>query len=146
MRSSNAASELGYAHWWLTFDKTVRDFEAKLFESLGSAAPKAPVMSPDFLANYLAIGPMRSRVSKATEASIPVAMMEVLPAFVPAELVQIADDFRKTVTGVDERLLKRKLRDALDSGKRRPGVFTTGGFAAVRGNIERALRERNARE
>ncbi len=141
-RSGTMASDLGYAHWWLTFDKTVRDFEKQLYETLGNATPKAPVMSPDFLANYLALGPVRERISKTSEATIPVAMMEVLPDFVPSELVQIADDIRKTVVGANERLIRRKLRDALDSVKNKKGKLSAGGFASIRTNIEQSLRLR----
>ena len=102
-------------------------------------------MSPDFLANYIAMGPTRSRVSKETESGIPVAMLEVLPTHVPAELIQIADSIRKDVAQSNERLVRRKLRDALDVVRRRPGEFTAGGFAKIRDNIERALKNRNSK-
>ena len=138
-RKSSTSSNLGYAQWWLSFDKTIRDLEKKLLESLGSDAPKAPVMSPDFLANYLSMGPVRSFIGKESEANIPVTMFDVIPAFIPAELVQIADEARKNILGANERLLRRKLRDALDSAKQRPGEFSAGGLAVIRANIENAL-------
>ncbi|HXM32948.1 MAG TPA: hypothetical protein VN921_04785 [Chthoniobacterales bacterium] len=143
-RRSTSESELGYGQWWLTFDKTVRDFEQKLREVIGPSAPKAPVMSPDFLADYLAFGPTRASVSKDTEATLPVAMFNMLPDSVPAELLTIADEVRKECGTIDERLIRRKLRDALDQIKRKPGEMAKGGFAAIREKMERALKRRSA--
>ena len=141
-RKMKSDTELGYVHWWLTFDKTVRDFEQKLKASLGPSAPAAPVISPDFLADYLAVGPIRAHVSKATEATLPVAMLDMLPEHVPAELLTIAEEVRKECGSIDERLLRRKLRDVVDQLKTTHGQLSKGGFAAVREKLERAFKAR----
>lgn len=141
-RERASGGDLGYSHWWLTFDKTVRDFERKLGEALGSAAPKVPVMSPDFLADYLAIGPLRARVNKEIEASLPVAMFDLLSDQIPVELLDVAGEVRKDCGVVNERLLRRRLRDTMDIIKRARGVLANGGFAEVRTQIERALKAR----
>ena len=133
---------LGYIHWWLTLDKTVRDFEEKLKESLGPTAPSAPVISPDFLADYLAVGPNRGLMSKATEATLPVAMFDMLPDHLPTELLEIADGVRKECGSIDGRLMRRKLRDVVEDLKRTKGPISKGGFAAVREKIERAFKAR----
>jgi len=139
-RSTPVAGELGYAHWWLTFDRTVRDFEKKLYETLGSSAPKAPVMSPDFLADYLAVGPGRGNIGKNAEGMLPVAIFDMLPEHVPAELLEIADDIRKEHGVANERLIRRKLRDALDEVKGRRGDLAKGGFTVIREKLERAFK------
>lgn len=141
-RQRSPNSHLGYTHWWLTFDKTVRDFEQKLYESLGSEAPKAPVMSPDFLADYLAVGPLRSKVGKQSESNLPLAMFDILADQIPVELLELAGGVRKDCGELDERLLRRRLRDTLDNIKRTRGALATGGFAEVKANLERALKAR----
>ena len=121
-RQGSSNSHLGYIHWWLTFDKTVRDFEQKLYESLGNEAPKAPVMSPDFLADYLAVGPLRGRVTKQVESGLPLAMFDILADQIPVELLELAGGVRKDCGELDERLLRRRLRDTMDNIKRARGV------------------------
>jgi hypothetical protein len=133
---------LGYIHWWLTLDKTVRDFEQKLKESLGPTAPSAPVISPDFLADYLAVGPNRSQLSKVTESTLPVAMFDMLPDHIPVELLAIADDVRRECGTIDVRLMRRKLRDVVEDLKSRKGPLSRGGFAVVRQKIEGAFKAR----
>ena len=141
-RKVKSDTELGYVHWWLTFDKTVRDFEQKLKVSLGPSAPAAPVISPDFFADYLAVGPIRAHVSKSTEATLPVVMLDMLPEHVPAELLKIAEEVRKNCGSIDERLLRRKLRDVVHELKTKRGQLAKGGFAAVRDKMERAFKAR----
>lgn len=141
-RQGSPSSDLGYMHWWLTFDKTVRDFEQKLWEALGGDAPKAPVMSPDFLADYLAVGPLRARVTKQVEANLPLAMFDILAEQIPVELLEVAGGVRKDCGELNERLLRRRLRDMMDNIKRTRGALATGGFAKVRANVERALKAR----
>jgi hypothetical protein len=109
--------DLGYLHWWLTFDKTVRDFEQKLWEVLGSDAPKAPVMSPDFLADYLAVGPLRAKVSKHAEANLPLVMFDMLSDQIPLELLEVAEGVRRDCGELNEILLRRRLRDTMDNIK-----------------------------
>lgn len=141
-RESSPNSDLGYTHWWLTFDKTVRDFEQKLRESLGGKAPETPVMSPDFLADYLAIGPLRARVAKEIEANLPLAIFDILADQIPAELIEVAGGVRKDCGDLNERLLRRRLRDTMDNIKRTPGALAKGGFAEIRANLERVLKSR----
>lgn len=139
-RKQVVVSELGYSHWFMTFDRTVRDFETKLTASLGRAAPKAPVMSPDFLANYLAVGPVRAQVSKVSEASLPVALFDILSDHVPVELLEVAEVVRKECGAVNERLIRRRLRDTLDSFKKHRGAIAKGGFTALRERLEMAFK------
>ena len=141
-RKTTPQAGLGYIHWWLTLDKTVRDFEEKLKENLGSSAPSAPVISPDFLSDYLAVGPNRSHMSKATEATLPVAMFDMLPDHLPVELLKMAEDVRRECGSIDARLMRRKLRDVVEDLKRRKGPLSKGGFTAVREKIERAFKAR----
>jgi hypothetical protein len=139
-RTAGVASELGYSQWFVTFDKTVRDIEGKLRETLGNTAPKAPVMSPDFLASYLAVGPVRSQVSKSSESSLPVFLSDMLSDNVPVELLEIAETVRKECSAVNERLIRRRLRDTIDGFKKHRGAIAKGGFNALKERLEKAFK------
>lgn len=141
-RQGVSSNHLGHIHWWLTLDKTVRDIERKLYEVIGSEAPKAPVMSPDFLSDYLAVGPLRSKVTKQTEVNLPLAVFDIMADQIPVELLDLASGVRTDCGELDERLLRRRLRDTLDNIKRTRGELAAGGFAEIKANLERALKAR----
>lgn len=140
-RAGDQRGAFGYRHWWLTLDKTVREFERELHKSVGSDAPKVPVISPDFLADYIAYGPQRNRISKATEALIPVSFFDALSDHIPRELIEIAEDLRVEYGSDCERVLRRKLRDTLDGLRAKGGRIASGGFAEIRERIEKSIKE-----
>jgi len=144
-RAKDQKESLGYRHWWLSLDKTVREFGRELEKSLGKDAPPVPVISPDFLADYIAYGPQRGRVSKATEAAMPVAFFDTLSDHIPAELIQIAEDLRREYGADCERVLRRKLRDNLDGMRARGGKIAAGGFAEIRERIEQEIQASTAK-
>jgi len=100
-------------------------------------------MSPDFLANYLAVGPARARLGKEAEANLPVALFNVLPDHVPVELMEIAAQTRKECGELNDRLVRRKLRDLLDQLRQKSGPLAKGGFSEVRARLERAMKGRH---
>lgn len=81
-------------------------------------------------------------MSKATEATLPVVMFDMLSEHVPAELLMIADEVRKECGSIDGRLLRRKLRDVVHELKTTRGQIAKGGLAAVREKMERAFKAR----
>lgn len=141
-RTSSSASELGYSHWWLTIDRGVWNIQAQLQRELGAGAPKSPVMSPDFLAGYLSVGPIRGRIPKAVEQSLPVSMFDLLPSHVPVELVQLAQEVRAECVGVQERLIRRRLRDALDRTRARSGTLSQAGLQGAKEELIRGIKAR----
>ena len=63
-RRQEGVSPLGYSAWWLTLDRLARQVDKRVKDNLGHEAPQSPVMSADFLVNYLSVGPMRSKVTR----------------------------------------------------------------------------------
>lgn len=139
-RKRSNDSELGYRSWWLTFDKTARALAAALPAELGAEAPRSPVMSPDFLANYIALGPNRGRISKGVEKNLPVAVADLVAEFIPVDFLEVAERIRTESVGSSDRLVRRKLRDALDRARWRTGPVAQGGLGAIVTDLQTKVR------
>jgi hypothetical protein len=98
----------------------------KIKSTLSGTPPPSPAMSADFLTNYLAFGPLREKAKTAT-TSLPVWMDSSLLAMTP-ELLEIAKGVRDSHSGMDEHVIQRMVRDALDAAKRRTGSVTQRGL------------------
>ena len=131
LRRKESISALGYSAWWLTLDRFAGHVNNKIREILGSRTPAAPVMSADFLVNYLSIGPIRSRVAKDVEATLPIALDMGLFAELSSDLLDEADRIRRESGDLSEHIVRRRVRDCLDSAKRRPGHMTREGIQTV---------------
>jgi hypothetical protein len=55
-------SAFGFKSWWLTLDGTAFRVAKQLEDRLGRRPEPSPAISPDFMLNYLAIGPVRARL------------------------------------------------------------------------------------
>jgi hypothetical protein len=55
-RRNERISTLGYSSWWLTLDRTAFNIERSLKKD-HNVEISTPIMSPDFMTNYLALGP-----------------------------------------------------------------------------------------
>lgn len=123
-------SPLGYRSWWVTLDGFAYGLRSLLKAELPSAdVPDSPVMSPDFLVSYLAIGPMRGKLSKLAEAKLPLAVSEMASLdLLPGELLTLAQAEREKMGGMPERVIQRRVRDALDSRRRALGPVAEGGM------------------
>lgn len=129
-RTQERDSPLGYSTWWLTLDRSAFEIREQLSRRLARDAPHSPVMSPDFLVNYLAFGPVRARLGKGAEAKLPV-MLDIGRAELPAELLEIAARVRAESEGQDERLIRRRVRDALDRAKTARGTSSVPSLSIV---------------
>lgn len=119
----------GYTSWWLTLDQMAFSISSKVNSNYGGRPQPSPVMSADFLSNYLSFGPTRNRVSKDSNAGLPIALDPALVSYISPELVQIADSVRASSAGLDEHIIRRRVRDALDSARRRIGKITQNGLS-----------------
>lgn len=138
LRKAESRSPMGYRTWWLTMDKTALRFRSYLEDRLGDSAPKSsPALSPDFLSQYLRLGPMRAAIEKNSHVSLPVITDMSRLENVPRSLIELSDQTRKENAGLDERLLQRKVRDRMDYERTRRGPMAVGGSAA----IERRIRD-----
>ena len=135
LRRQEKSSALGYSAWWLTLDRSAGNVEEEIRARLESRAPATPVMSADFLVNYLSIGPIRSRLTKDVEASLPIALDMGLVAELPADLLDEAERIRREASDLPEYIVRRRVRDCLDAAKRRPGHVIEEGIQTVLNTI-----------
>lgn len=134
-RTSEAVSPLGYKCWWLTFDS----FALKVGEALravGIQPPSSPVLSIDFLSQYLSLGPVRGKMSKQAIQELPLAIEPRLVAFLTPELLDQAKKVRQSLSGLPERVIARKVRDHLDAERRRMGPLAERGTNTVFDEID----------
>ena len=130
-RRQDAVSSLGYSAWWLTLDGSVDQVEKNIKENLEGDTPSTPVMSADFLVNYLSIGPIRSKVTKEVESTLPIALDVGLFNELPSDLLLEAERIRQDAGNLPEHIIRRRVRDSLDAAKRRPGQIGREGIQAV---------------
>jgi len=137
-RREEKASPLGFTSWWLTLDQTAFRVNAELRTRLTARPPASPVLSPDFLANYLSVGPIRRFLAKTTESRLPLMLDISSIEGIPAELLEVAESVREENKDLPERIIGRKVRDALNTAKRRMGVLAAGGSAKVQEGLRLA--------
>jgi hypothetical protein len=124
-RASETDGPFGYNAWWLTLDRKAFLNKADLSPELSEPAPASPVMSIDFLVNYLCFGPARRFVSP--DASLPLLPGLYYAAQFSRELIDTADKVRQELAGMNERVIRRNVRDRLDYLRMRIGPLALGG-------------------
>ena len=125
-RTTETSSPLGYKSWWLTFDSYATRVEEALRKH-DIQPPASPVMSIDFLSQYLSLGPVRARVSIHEIRRLPVAIEPRLVAFLTPELLEQAKQIRLSLAGLPERVISRRVRDHLDAERRKRGPISERG-------------------
>jgi hypothetical protein len=136
-RATERASPLGYNSWFLSLDPTAFAVRQVLRDQLKERTPDSPVLSADFLANYLALGPARRRLSKEAEQKLPVLLRGLDD--LPQELLELAEKARAAAAGLADRLIVRRVRDELDKAKRRQGTIAKEGIRGVETRIREQL-------
>ena len=129
-RHQEGVSAFGYSSWWLTLDSMAFAIQSRIQYRLRAKSPPSPVMSADFLTNYLAFGPLRNKVGREKTTALPLSIDPSSLQEVTHELVQIATSVRKESDGLPEHVIRRKVRDALDAARRRTGPVTSRGLRA----------------
>lgn len=131
LRRNENVSALGYSAWWLTLDRSAEHVDNEIRAKLEHRAPITPVMSADFLVNYLSVGPIHSKVAKSAEAMLPIVLDIGLFTELPSDLLDEAERIRREARDLPERIVRRRVRDCLDSAKRRPGHMVKEGIQSV---------------
>lgn len=132
-------SAFGYKSWWLTLDGTAFRVHKELIGRLKDKPPASPAISPDFMLNYLAVGPVRARLSRRTEETLPLMLnMSILDA-VPKDLLDLADTLRKELVGLPPRVVRRKIRDTLDEARVLMGAQARAGEQGLTDEVKRRL-------
>jgi hypothetical protein len=133
-RKGEVAGTYGHKSWWLTLDHVAYDVGTALHEAFGHNAPDSPVMSPDFMVSYLAVGPLRAKLTRDLESRLPLSVAE-LPGEAVPELIHEAQQVRQELQGMSDRLIRREVRDRLDRFRRRKGRYAVGGLARVEADL-----------
>lgn len=141
-RKGEDDSAFGYRAWWLTLDGIAFDVQKKL----GEASPASPVMSPDFMTTYLALGPLRGKISAADEGLLPLPTSEFRSAEALPELLEEAKRIREEMEGQSDRVVRREVRDQLDAFRRRKGEHAQGGVAAMQDDLRASLGDASSME
>lgn len=137
LRKDERSNPMGYRTWWLTMDKTALRIKSYLEDRLGQAAPSSsPALSPDFLSQYLRLGPLRVAIEKSHHVSLPVITDMSRLENVPRSLIELSDSIRVENAGLDERVLRRKVRDRMDSERTRQGTMSLRGITALEDEIK----------
>lgn len=123
-RTKEHASPFGYSAWWLTVDKHAFDLKGRLRDLMSGEPPESPVMSADFLVNYLAFGPSRRRLTKETESRLPLLMVLGNATQLTPELMSEAESLRTQLKDLPERVIRRQVRDHLDRARARIGPIS----------------------
>jgi hypothetical protein len=127
----NKTSAFGFTNWLLTLDRSAQDVYRNLHNECPALAKTSPLMSADFLLNYLAFGPARRQISKSTEAGLPVFLGSGIVPVMPKELLDIAERVRGENEGLPEYIVRRRVRDQLDKARLRLGPVSMGGLDDV---------------
>lgn len=136
LRRDETRSPMGYKSWWLTMDKTALRLKAYLQSQMGANAPNSsPALSPDFLSQYFRLGPMRTAVERELHVDLPVITDISRLENVPRDLIELADRIRAENSDLEERVIRRKVRDTLDEVRARQGPITVGGIGAIEKSI-----------
>ena len=130
-RRNEDVSPLGYSAWWLTLDRDAFEVDKTILKILKNDAPSTPVMSADFLVNYLSIGPIRSQIIKSAESILPVVLDVGMLNEFPSDLLAEAERIRRDASDLPEHVVRRRVRDYLDAAKRRPGRIVGEGVQTV---------------
>lgn len=140
LREKDRASPFGYSVWWLTIDQQTYDLENKLQARMSAKPPHSPVLSADFLVNYLAFGPNRRKLTKSKEAHLPLLMVLRNGASITPELMSEAESLRSSLKDSPERVIRRNVRDHLDRAKARVGPVALIGMDEVDEIVATSLR------
>ncbi|MBQ1030042.1 hypothetical protein KBX26_08510 [Micromonospora sp. C97] len=140
LRKQTSINPLGYRSWWLTLDKIALSLHRELKQRLGNSAPASPAISPDFMSQYLRIGPLRTAVERELWAGLPLITDISRYAFLPKELIDRADELRVSHAGLDEHVIRRRVRDDLNETKLRRGPASLGGIQKMEEVIQNNLR------
>lgn len=136
LRHNETRSPMGYKSWWLTMDKTALRLKSYLQDRMGSDAPtSSPALSPDFLSQYFRLGPMRAAIERGIHVELPVMTDISRLENVPRDLIELADRVRTENGGLDERVIRRKVRDTLDAARAKQGPVTVGGLHEIQKTI-----------
>lgn len=139
IRQATPASPMGYRQWYLTLDKTAWSLKKEITQRLGRTSPDSPALSPDFMTQYLRLAPVRSAVERELWTSLPLLTDISRYEYVPKGFLELADEIRRQVGDMDERIIRRRVRDTLDEMKRERGPQALAGIVGMERDLSRQI-------
>lgn len=139
LRKGGGSSPMGYRAWFLTLDRTALTLGKELRSRLGHDAPASPALSPDFLTEFLRLGPIRTAVERDARVSLPLLTDISIYENMPIEFIELAEHVRRQSADEDERIVQRRVRDALDSARLRSGDEARGGLPRAQQRLRDAI-------
>lgn len=139
LRRGSSPSPLGYRAWLLTLDGVAFSLTDELKKHLGKDSPSSPAISPDFMTQYLRLGPLRAAIERELWVSLPILTDISRYDYLPKELVELADSVREEHGGIEERVLRRRVRDTLETAKVRRGPETLGGMRHMHDRLKETI-------
>lgn len=127
-------SVLGYTSWLVTMDSAAWKLMSELSPESRSAVRHSPVMSLDFLMKYLSFGPRRDQVESSGKGHSRVFTSAIYEN-IPADLIAISEQVRRSCHGLSERLIQRRIRDELDKRRMNFGAIQNAGLDGVEGAL-----------
>lgn len=140
-RPEERETSMGYISWWLTLDRAAFSLynEVKGIRTGPRFVVTSPVMSPDFMVNYLTLGPGRTKISKEQESILPVLLELRINDDLTDDLLRIAERVRDEYKDLPERTIQRKVRDKLDEERKRLGQIGISGASAIENEVLNSL-------
>lgn len=144
-RTEDRTLSWGHEYWWLTLDRSAYRATEDICrqENLESFDP--PVMSYDFLTNYVAVSPDRSSVSETQRRLLPVMIDMGRLHEIPSDIIEIATSIREEFRDRPERVIRREIRDRSDRAMLELGARAYGGIEAIETGLMAAVAETGMR-
>ena len=120
-------SALGYTTWWVTLQSSARDVFEGIPYDLRREVKGSPVLSVDFLVRYLAMGPRREQVDGASVAVGTTYVGDILESL-PMDLITAARTIRAQHSHLEEKVIRRRIRENLNIEREREGSMDRGGL------------------
>jgi hypothetical protein len=131
LRQDSETSPLGHRQWWLCLDRAALGVGAALRNSIPDWTGASPVLNPDFLTEYLRIGPLRDAIEMDERLDIPVLAEVARRRPITGELIETANRVRQEHQDLSERVIRRRVRDSLDSARANVPTDTNDALAEL---------------
>lgn len=130
LRGRSDPGPAGYQHWWLTLDSAARRLVSSIEAATGRVIP-SPVMDPNYLVHLL-----RFRVDHKEQGAhaldrFPVLLDLARMDVIPSEMVDRIEEIRREIPSIKPRLLRRKIRDEVNSRKLGTGSWNEDADAVI---------------
>lgn len=137
-RKSDTAG-LSHSKWWLTLDRNAFRIYRMLQQTFPTHSFINPIISIDFLINYLLLGPNRKFTTQNTISIFPHFIEMAKNNYFTNEVFEISEKIYNEMKGYEPRVIRRHVRDEIDGFKQAHSM--PDGPIRVLGRIERIIPE-----